>query len=390
MTTADRAYLGSPVMNKYYSSYVSMSKKTAKANIQRIYSFNQFSEDTYKLSLDKLVSKLLAKELDVYDVLSSFAAYLSTKCKISPITLNRRVTTAKHFLTFNDIDIVEMKFKIKVRLPRAVRKEKEPLSKEDVRDILLAASNINVKTYLMLLAATGMRATEALSIRYKDLDFKSNPPRVTIRGEFTKTKVQRYVYFTQECTKQLMDYLAYKHRTRRLSFNEKKHGKVLRVQKYVTPEPRPDDLIFGIYHQKKDVVPSVESLYIQYLLKVNHVLDRIGKGEREDGSKLRKITRHSFRRFVKSTISDLGYADFSEWFIGHVGSTYYRKKDNEKAELFKKIEPYLTFLDYSTLEAKGADQQTRLDQIQEELQKERQERAKLYEQLYKKGIITKE
>jgi hypothetical protein len=50
------------------------------------------------------------------------------------------------------------------------------------------------------------------------------------------------------------------------------------------------------------------------------------------------------RRFIKSTISDLGYSDYSEWFIGHSGSTYWRKKDSEKAEIFKKIEPYLTFL----------------------------------------------
>jgi F0F1-type ATP synthase gamma subunit len=52
---------------------------------------------------------------------------------------------------------------------------------------------------------------------------------------------------------------------------------------------------------------------------------------------------------VKSTISDLGYSDYSEWFIGHSGSTYWRKKDNEKAETFQKIEPYLTFLNIQQL-----------------------------------------
>ena len=37
-------------------------------------------------------------------------------------------------------------------------------------------------------------------------------------------------------------------------------------------------------------------------------LDRLGKGEKEDGNqKRRQITLHSFRRFVRSTISDLGY-----------------------------------------------------------------------------------
>ena len=42
----------------------------------------------------------------------------------------------------------------------------------------------------------------------------------------------------------------------------------------------------------------------------------MGKSAREDGNERRReITPHSFRRFVKTTISDLGYQDFSEY--GH-------------------------------------------------------------------------
>ena len=89
-------------------------------------------------------------------------------------------------------------------------------------------------------------------------------------------------------------------------------------------------------------------------------------GLREDGNENRReITLHSFRRFVKSTISDLGFQDYSEWFIGHSGSTYWRKKDKEKAEIYKKIEPYLTFLDIQQLERKGADMQTKIEELQE-------------------------
>ena len=43
-----------------------------------------------------------------------------------------------------------------------------------------------------------------------------------------------------------------------------------------------------------------------------------------------------------------------------MSSTYYRKKDTEKAEIFRKVEPYLTFLDFAKLEAKGADVETKL------------------------------
>jgi hypothetical protein len=86
----------------------------------------------------------------------------------------------------------------------------------------------------------------------------------------------------------------------------------------------------------------------------------MGKGDREDGGSYRRreITFHSFRRFVKTTISDLGYGNYSEWFIGHGDSTYWRKKEPEKAELFKKIEPYLTFLNIHQLERQGADIQS--------------------------------
>jgi hypothetical protein len=95
-------------------------------------------------------------------------------------------------------------------------------------------------------------------------------------------------------------------------------------------------------------------------------LDRMGKGDREDGNERRRqITLHSFRRFVKTTISDLGYADYSEYFIGYSGSTYWRKKDSEKAEIFRKIEPYLTFLNVHQLERQGADIQSKVQELEE-------------------------
>ena len=85
-------------------------------------------------------------------------------------------------------------------------------------------------------------------------------------------------------------------------------------------------------------------------------LDRIGMGNREDGNEIRsEITLHSFTRFVNATISsNSGYSHFSEWFIRHTGSTYWRKKDSEKAKIFKKIEPYMTFLNIQQLNRQGA------------------------------------
>lgn len=66
------------------------------------------------------------------------------------------------------------------------------------------------------------------------------------------------------------------------------------------------------------------------------MLDRIGKGTREDDNQRRRlITLHSFRRFVKTTISDLGYDDYSQYFIGHSGSTYWHEKDSKSRNISK-------------------------------------------------------
>jgi hypothetical protein len=72
-----------------------------------------------------------------------------------------------------------------------------------------------------------------------------------------------------------------------------------------------------------------------------------------------------FCRFVKTTISDLGYEDYSEYFIGHSGSPYWRKKESEKAEIFRKIEPYLIFLNVHQLERQGADIQNKVEGLEQ-------------------------
>ena len=73
----------------------------------------------------------------------------------------------------------------------------------------------------MLLAATGMRAVEALNIRIKDIDFDNKPARIFVRGENTKTKTDRIIFLTEEVTNQLNAWLKYKRRTRRVCYQNK-------------------------------------------------------------------------------------------------------------------------------------------------------------------------
>ena len=360
-TVEEKAGLsGNDAISKYIRNVSMMNKSTASEYLVRLNYFKAFIKRKFGFSsIDIIIKKIKRGNLDAYDLLSEYSLHLQN-CGISPLTLKQRIITVKNFFEYHDVDINPRKFKFKVKLPRPVRKNKEALSKEDIINILNACSDIRLKTYVMLLAVGGFRAVEGLSIRIKDLDLESKLTRVFVRGEYTKTRTDRIVFLTDEVTQQLKLWLDYKYRTRRVSYKDEGAGKTITENR--TPERSETDLIFAVYQQS----PDPNSLYDDFRRSFSKMLDRMGKGTREDGNERRRqITLHSFRRFVKTTISDLGYVDYSEYFIGHSGSTYWRKKDSEKAEIFRKIEPYLTFLNVHQLERQGADIQTKVEELEE-------------------------
>lgn len=368
------------LVSKYIDNVRSMNSSTARLYRSRLNNFSDFIYKTYGMKIDRIIDEILDGSKNEkmipspYDMLIAYTAHLTGR--VASYTLKQNIVTAKNFLEYCDIEVSPKKFKLKVKLPKSVKKDKQPLSKEDIADILNACSNIRLKTYVMLLAATGMRATEALSIRRCDFDDDSNPPRLFIRGEYTKTRSDRFVFLTNEMFRQLKSWLEYKYRTRRICFYDKITGKS--SSEYRTPLKSEGDLLFSIYASSKGY-PSVSiiSLYRGLISAFGKTLERLGRGQREEspGAQRRKITLHSLRRFVKSTISDLGYYDYSEWFIGHSGSTYYRRNANEKAAIFIKIEPYLTFLNIHQLERQGADVQRKIEELEELNQSLRQRDA---------------
>jgi integrase len=374
-TTNTNLQIDSKFISKFIKSVSIRNKNSAKQYYSRLLFFERFvsQHEQYKnkiVDIDNLVKKLKNGEYDPYDVLNDYCLFLQNNYKnMGSVTFRDKITTVKTFLEYNDIEISPRKFKLKVRFPKTVLRHKEAIDKEDIIQILNGCSDLRLKTYVMLLASTGMRAVEALSIRLKDIDTDTNPAKLYIRGEFTKTKVDRYVFLTKELVQQLKIWLDFKYRTRRVCYKDESTAVVgggsgkKTITEYRTPGKNPNQLIFSLYQVNN---PNPEVLYDNLIGIFARTLDRIGMGSREDGNEhRRKITLHSFRRFVKTTISDLGYSDYSEWFIGHSGSTYWRKKDTEKEEIFKKIEPYLTFLNVPQLERQGADLQTKIEELQD-------------------------
>lgn len=199
-----------------------------------------------------------------------------------------------------------------------------------------------------------MRAVEALAIRFKDIDFSVNTTRIHVRKEYSKTRVSRNIYISDEASKYLTQWLDW--RCRKRDYNP-------------TQLPNLDDLVFNVFRVK----PHPQTLYVKVNAEFNKALQAAKLDERKEGMKKRKITLHSLRRFVKSVISNQVGQDYSEWFLSHNKSPYYTIKESERREFYAtKCMKYLTFLDYSTLEAIGNNIEAKLSEKEKEMQLLRQ------------------
>ena len=364
---------------KYVNTY---DNRTGIDYLRRLLLFEEFINENYSFSLDEYVlSKTFTT--NVYDLLSHYVSWLKSRTKedgsrlLSPVTIKNRVTTVKNFLEFYDIPINQHQFKLKVKPPRVVSQDKEALTRDDIIKILESCKDFKLKTYLICLAVTACRAAELCSLRLKDIRWNEN--RIDIRGEFTKTGKSRFCFITDECKEFLHGWIKYKYRKRRVY--SKSIG-----NRYLTPKRRDEDLVFSsaftFNEGKMELVNSskiraktkkkiaeidiITNLYTVTANDFNKLMRHLNIGYEDNNKNRHVFTLHSFRRYVRTLISDLGYQDFAEFTLGHVYSTYWRKSYKEKYALFKKIEPHLLLLDQSALERKGADQQTRIESLERE------------------------
>jgi integrase len=267
---------------------------------------------------------------------------MTAKTSWTTNTIQLTVRGLRSYFAYYDIDIIPQKFKNKVTLPSNRKEDEQPLDLEDVRKILLGISNRRLKAYCFIMATGGPRAVEALAIRHKDIDFSARPTKIYMQAKYSKNKLPREIYITDEATEYLKHWLDFK---------------------YDGKQPEPGDLIFAVLKQStpRGMYRNVEDQFQQ-------VLNTIGMGQRKEGQKRHVITLHSFRRFAKTVIEDQTSHSYSEYILGHKKSVYYGKKEPERRQLYiDRCMRHLTFLDYSSLQSMGKAQEAKTEAVAEEL-----------------------
>jgi integrase len=326
---------------------------------------------------ETILDPLAKNEINVYTLLEQFITFLTDKKSLSSNTVRQYLVGIKSYFAYYDIDVIPSKFKRKVKLPKRLQEDQEPVDAEDIRNILLNCNNRRLKIFLLVLASGAMRSTEALAIRLRDIDLNSNPTKIHLRKEYTKTRVARDIYISSEATKYLKDWISWKYRYRKHLKAEEQHLK------------NEDDLVFQVAKS----ITRLQSLYVKLLKEFGKVLTLSGLYDKKEGMNRRTISFHSLRRHAKTVISTQVNQDYSEWFLGHSDrSSYWSMKETERKQIYlDKINRFLTFLDYSGLKASAKSQDAqliaankRIAELEQEITENKDARieiANLYEQM---------
>lgn len=144
------------------------------------------------------------KNLD-YNTLTNYVIF-SRQNNISNSTLNKRLRIMKQAFKFNKIVNEDLQNFPKLKV---IDKRFNALTLEQVKKLIDYLDNSSIsaqaKALFSIFLFCGVRLTELLNIKAKNIDFTNN----TILLEHTKAYRQRYVFFNEDCKrKYLLPYFA--------------------------------------------------------------------------------------------------------------------------------------------------------------------------------------
>ena len=201
-----------PQVSIFLKSVQRNSRRTGITYETSLTYVQSFLDSVGKYDLQTIIQAITKNEINVYTLLEQFVTFLTESKSLSPGSVRQYLVGFRSYLAYYDIDVNPSKFRRKVKMPRIIHGEQEALDVKDIRNILLNCSNRRLKTFILLLASGGMRASECLAIRLKDCDFSVSPTKIHIRAEFSKTRVSRDIYCSNESTKYLQTWISWKYR----------------------------------------------------------------------------------------------------------------------------------------------------------------------------------
>ena len=273
-----------PKVTSWINNYnTEKTKEAALTSYKAILSYL----DRNKQAESELIHSMNSSEDAKYHRLSEMVNEVSEH--VEPASVKQYYNFWKGYLRFvHGIKIYNEDAKYFVKPPKNIKRIREPLTKETIKELCKDSDEIRRAEYLVL-SSSGMRMTEFLNSSKENFDLDSGV--VKVAGKLTKTKVQRTTFISKEA----------------VSAIDKVGDEFWQTR---------------TYHQ--------EATYFWRLR------ERLNFTDRYDDSIVHKITLHSFRSFTRTQAGKINH-DFGEQLIGH--KRYVRLTDGEMSDYYRKLEP---------------------------------------------------
>jgi len=296
---------------KYLETYGSKNtvktyKQTLKVFLRNIYGDGE---------LANLASKYIHEKRDHKTDIQNFLAQINGK---PPKTIRLYISAVKTFLMENDIELPEKFWRsITRRVKGSMARTLDRIpSNIQLRRIIMHMP-VHGKALYLTLASSGMRIGEALKLELEDIDLDSDPPKISIRGEHTKSGDPRYTFISGETKEHIVEWLKYRTEYLKSASKRSRYGK--------TTE---DTRLFPF---------SMSNAH--FIWKT--ALDKTKLNGVDKSTKRHQFHPHVLRKFFRTRMGAVIPVDVTEALMGHKGylTDIYRIYDVEKlAEVYKQGE----------------------------------------------------
>ena len=281
------------LVNPESQRWISSKYKTLNTVESAKTSLNKLDEylKACNTTIDDWIANMLVNEDARYHELGKFIQSMDLK----PASTRKYFAFVKSYIRFVHgikLDITDQKELI--TFPKTIQVNREPITTEMIRN-LCEYSNPIWKTFLVIQASSGMRASESLQLTKQDFTIeKGQPTKIHLNAEVTKTKTERTTFISAEATKLLIKNWDDYFETKTLDMAESYFWKLRKKCGYIT----------------------------KYNDSINY-----------------KLNLHSFRAFFRTQAGKINQ-DIAENLIGHNTylKQYIRFTEDEKIQAYKKIE----------------------------------------------------
>lgn len=283
-----------------------------------------------KAEYERLVDLYLSEPRDYREDLTRYAVSLQDR---PPLSAKKTFSYVKEFLSAHDIELKSMDIKrIRSKLPKGGPRTVERDMDKATLQSMVHHMDIKGRALVLVLVSSGMRITEALSIRMEDINFDEKPVTVQIHGDITKNGENRLTFISTEAVRAVQEWLKVRNGYMRAA-RHKNNGFVRNGM--AKPRLADDTRLFPFSHQTAGQMWDT-------------ALKKAGFFSRDSTTGRKQLHYHMLRKFFISQMSLAVSKEIPEVLAGHSGyltDAYRRYTRAQLKEYYLKAEHMVTLQD---------------------------------------------